>query len=60
MPRQMQVLDRFSTLIDGVAETVAVWQKAGILIGSTTGYTRPMLDVLMARAAAQGYTAMAW
>ena len=56
MPRQMQVLDRFSTLIDGVAETVAVWQKAGILIGSTTGYTRPMLDVLMARAAAQGYT----
>lgn len=56
LPRQMQVLDRFSTLIDGVAETVAAWQKAGIKIGSTTGYTRPMLDVVIEHATAQGYT----
>jgi len=55
LPRQMEVLDRFSTLLDGIAETVSGWQEAGIRIGSTTGYTRPMLDVLVKRAMEQGY-----
>ena len=55
LPRQTQVLDRYSTLLDGVVERVAAWQQAGIRIGTTTGYTRPMVDLLIARAAEQGY-----
>ena len=31
------------------------WRGAGLRIGSTTGYTRALLDVVMASAARQGY-----
>jgi phosphonoacetaldehyde hydrolase len=55
IPRQISCLEDHSELIPGVAEAVARFRARGIRIGSTTGYTRAMLDVLMERAAAQGY-----
>jgi len=55
LPRQLDVLSRHADLIPGVVETVRAWQSAGIKIGTSTGYTRPMLDLLIARAAEQGY-----
>jgi len=55
IPMQMECLVRYSDVIPGVAETVGRLRAQGIKIGSTTGYTRPMLDLLVASAAAQGY-----
>jgi phosphonoacetaldehyde hydrolase len=55
IPLQLECLVRYSTVIDGVAETVARLSKRGIKIGSTTGYTRVMLDKILEPAAEQGY-----
>ena len=45
----------YSAVIPGVSGTVEELRARGIKIGSTTGYTRPMLDLLLAIAAAEGY-----
>jgi phosphonoacetaldehyde hydrolase len=55
VPLQLECLVKYSVVIDGVAETVARLRKRGIKIGSTTGYTRAMLDVILPPAADQGY-----
>jgi len=55
IPMQMECLAQYSALIPGVAEAAGRLRARGIKIGSTTGYTRPMLDLLLAGAAAQGY-----
>jgi len=55
IPRQISCLDRYSDLIPGVAETMARLRERGIKVGTTTGYTRPMLEILVAKAALQGY-----
>jgi phosphonoacetaldehyde hydrolase len=54
-PLQMDIITQHSQLIDGVADIVRHWQNRGILIGSTTGYTREMLTPVLAQAAACGY-----
>ena len=54
-PLQMKIVAQHSQLIPGVAEIVKNWQSRGIRIGSTTGYTRAMLEPVMAQAAEQGY-----
>ena len=55
-PLQLQIIARYSELIDGVVEVVQHWQKRGLRIGTTTGYTRAMLDPVMQQAAASGYS----
>ena len=55
IPRQLACLERYSDLIPGVAETVARFRERGMKVGTTTGYTRPMLEILIAKAAEQGY-----
>jgi phosphonoacetaldehyde hydrolase len=55
VPLQLECLVKYSTVIDGVAEAVARIRKRGIKIGSTTGYTRAMLGMILKPAAAQGY-----
>jgi phosphonoacetaldehyde hydrolase len=55
VPLQLECLVKYSTVIDGVAEAVARIRKRGIKIGSTTGYTRAMLDMILRPAAEQGY-----
>ena len=55
IPRQLSCLERYSDLIPGVAETVVRLQERGMKVGTTTGYTRPMLEMLVAKAANQGY-----
>ena len=55
IPLQLECLVKYSTVIDGVAETVARLRKRGIKIGSTTGYTRAMLDLVREAAHKQGY-----
>jgi len=56
LPRQTEILAEFSAPIPGVPETVQAWRDAGLRIGSSTGYTRALLDVVMSAAAAQGYS----
>ena len=55
IPKQFSCLRRYSDVIRGVPELVARLRARGLKIGSTTGYTRPMLDHLLASAAAQGF-----
>jgi phosphonoacetaldehyde hydrolase len=44
-----------ATLIDGAAGTVAALRARGLAIGSTTGYTREIMEPLLPLAARQGY-----
>jgi phosphonoacetaldehyde hydrolase len=55
LPLQMACLKEYSQVIRGIPEVTTRLQTQGIKIGSTTGYTRSMLDILMAQAAEQGY-----
>jgi phosphonoacetaldehyde hydrolase len=55
IPMQMDCLAAYSAVIPGVPATVEALRARGVKIGSTTGYTRPMLDLLLETAAAQGY-----
>jgi phosphonoacetaldehyde hydrolase len=55
-PLQMKIVAQHSHLIPGVAATVRAWQSRGIRIGSSTGYTRQMLEPVMQQAAQEGYT----
>jgi phosphonoacetaldehyde hydrolase len=55
IPQQMKCLAEYSPVISGVPEAVQRLRHRGLKIGSTTGYTRPMLDILLPHAASQGY-----
>jgi phosphonoacetaldehyde hydrolase len=55
MPLQLDCLTEYSRVIAGVPEVVEKLRGNGIKIGSTTGYTRPMLDLLVTEAAREGY-----
>jgi len=55
IPKQTECLGRHSDLIAGVPETAAALRSRDIRIGSTTGYTRPMLNFLIERARTQGF-----
>jgi phosphonoacetaldehyde hydrolase len=55
IPLQIACLKDYSQVIRGVPEITQDLRARGIKIGSTTGYTRSMLDVLTAQAEANGY-----
>jgi phosphonoacetaldehyde hydrolase len=55
IPLQFDCLRQYSHVIPGVPELANVLRSRGIKIGSTTGYTRAMLEVLVEEAANQGY-----
>jgi phosphonoacetaldehyde hydrolase len=58
IPKQLACLARNSGLIEGVLGTAeGLRMRRGIRIGSTTGYTRRMLDFLVERAREQGFVA---
>ncbi len=46
----------FTDPIPGVTETMEILRNRGIRIGSTTGYTQAMMDVVRPEAARKGYT----
>jgi phosphonoacetaldehyde hydrolase len=56
LPKQLERLSDFSRVIEGVPSTVESLRSRGIKIGSTTGYTRKMLDFLVDEAREQGFT----
>jgi len=55
MPAQLKILNDHSQLIPGTARLAGRLRQRGLKMGSTTGYTRRMLELLLARAAEQGY-----
>ena len=55
IPLQFSCLMDYSAVIPGVTDTVAGLRARGLKIGSTTGYTREMTDVLLDSAAREGY-----
>jgi phosphonoacetaldehyde hydrolase len=55
LPLQKQILGKHSQLIVGVPEMVANCRAMGLKIGSSTGYTRELMQVVSAAAREQGY-----
>lgn len=55
LPLQLQVLAAHAEPIAGALEAVDEARRRGLAIGSTTGYTRPMMDVLLPAAREHGY-----
>lgn len=49
-------LEEYTTPIPGVIEVIEKLKRNGIKIGSTTGYTTAMMDIVLPGAAAHGYT----
>lgn len=54
-PRQMDVLLRYADPIPGAIEAVARFRARGLKVGSCTGYTRAMMDMLAPEVARRGY-----
>jgi phosphonoacetaldehyde hydrolase len=55
VPLQMNVLADYADLIPGTLDAVQEFRARGLKIGSTTGYTREMMDLLQSEAAKRGY-----
>jgi phosphonoacetaldehyde hydrolase len=55
VPRQLQVLAEYADLIPGTLDVVKEIRARGMKIGSTTGYTREMMEIVGAEAAKRGY-----
>lgn len=51
----LSTLEEYSVPIKGVPETMAQLRSNGIKVGSTTGYTREMMDIVIPAAAKLGY-----
>jgi phosphonoacetaldehyde hydrolase len=57
VPKNVAVAAQYSDVIPGVAEVTAALRADGVRIGSTTGYTREIIDQIVPGAAAQGFQA---
>lgn len=55
LPMTLSAVAEHSRLIQGAADVVAGLRERGLKIGSTTGYDRPTMEVLLPLAAEQGY-----
>lgn len=55
VPMQLACLRQYCELLPGVAEVTQRLQSQGVKIGSSTGFTRAMVDILEEEAAKQGY-----
>jgi phosphonoacetaldehyde hydrolase len=57
IPIQLSVLEKHSAIIPELPEALKVIRSMDMKIGSTTGYNREMMDILVAAASRQGYKA---
>ncbi len=56
VPMQLACLRKYATLLPNTAATINKLRKQfGVKIGSTTGFTKEMVDILLEEAAKQGY-----
>ncbi|MDD4160249.1 MAG: phosphonoacetaldehyde hydrolase [Synergistaceae bacterium] len=54
-PALMEILPDYCEPIDGIVEVVSSIRKSGLKIGSTTGYTAEMMDIVAPAALRSGY-----
>lgn len=59
-PKLLSILDRFADPKPGVIDAVAALREAGLKIGSTTGYTDAMMEIVVPKAAELGYRPDHW
>lgn len=55
LPLQKEVLGKESVVIDGIVSAVSWCRGQQLKIGSSTGYTSELLEIVATQAAAQGY-----
>lgn len=55
LPLQVAMVEKHAGLIPGALDAVNAMRGRGLKIGSTTGYPRAVMDVVVRAAAAQGY-----
>lgn len=55
VPLQLACLAKYADLIPGTLEAVADFRRRGLKIGSTTGYTVKMMELLLKEAKKRGY-----
>ncbi len=55
IPLQMDCLADYADLIPGTVDAVTSFRERGLKIGSTTGYTGEMMDLLLSEAKKRGY-----
>jgi phosphonoacetaldehyde hydrolase len=55
LPLQLAVIARHADVIPGTVEAIAAFRARGLKIGSTTGYTRAIMNRLIPLAAQHGY-----
>ena len=56
IPLQLACLADYADLIPGTLDAVADFRSRGLKIGSTTGYLREMMELLLKEASNRGYT----
>ena len=56
LPLQKETLARGSDVLPGIPQAIAALRESGLKIGSTTGYTRELMDVVAPQAARGGYS----
>lgn len=56
VPMNEEVVADYSTLVPGAADVVSWLRERGMKIGSTTGYTRSIMERVLPLAAEQGYS----
>jgi len=60
VPMQMACLTEYAQVIPGVPQAIAAFHQMGLKVGSTTGYTREMMEILVPAAKANGYDPDSW
>ncbi|MDQ8735211.1 phosphonoacetaldehyde hydrolase [Paenibacillus sp. LHD-38] len=55
-PMLFSILHHYATPVPGALKLIERLREQGIKIGTTTGYTRPMMDIIAPEAAKQGYS----
>jgi len=60
VPLQLAILREYAAPIPGVVETIARLRQHGLKIGSSTGYTRAMMEILAPEAARRGFAPDSW
>lgn len=55
LPLQVEVVADHAGVIPGAVEALAAFRARGLKVGSTTGYPRPVMEVVERLAAGQGY-----
>ena len=55
-PALVNIIENYSSPIEGVVDTILQLRSYGIKIGSTTGYTKEMMNILVPAAGEKGYS----